>query len=131
MPSNEVNDMHDDQRSSTRRKPRPGDRGVAIVMALVAVGAATLLGLALASQRALTTDANDSISRTAAARAAAAGALDISLELASDASLFARNGAGAEPLPLFEPVLIGSNTYTAQIMDLDAAEAVSIDSAGF
>jgi hypothetical protein len=68
MPSNEVNDMHDDQRSSTRRKPRPGDRGVAIVMALVAVGAATLLGLALASQRALTTDANDSISRTAAAR---------------------------------------------------------------
>jgi hypothetical protein len=69
MPSNEVNDMHDDQRSSTRRKPRPGDRGVAIVMALVAVGAATLLGLALASQRALTTDANDSISRTAAAGA--------------------------------------------------------------
>ena len=123
--------MHDNQRSLNRRKPRPGDRGVAIVMALVAVGAATLLGLALASQRTLTTDANDSISRTAAARAAAAGALDISLELASDASLFARNGAGAEPLPLFEPVLIGSNTYTAQIMDLDAADAVSIDSAGF
>ncbi len=123
--------MHGARGGSNRRRLRPGDRGVAIVIALVAVGAATLLGLALASQRALTTDANDSISRTAAARAAAAGALDISLELASDASLFARNGAGADPLPLFEPVLIGSNTYTAQIMDLDAAEAVSVDSTGF
>lgn len=114
-----------------RHKPKATDRGVAIVMALVAVGAATLLGLALASQRALTTDANDSLSRAAAARAAAAGALDISLELASDASLFARNQAGADPLPLFEPVLIGSNTYMAQIVDLGDGSAVSVDSSGF
>jgi fibro-slime domain-containing protein len=131
MQSNDVADAHEGRNAPRRRKSKGDGRGVAIVIALVAVGAATLLGLALASQRALTSDANDAISRTAAARAAAAGALDISLELASDASLFARNAPGSEPLPLFEPVLIGANTYTAQIMDLSGPEAVSVDSTGF
>ncbi|MBI1304530.1 MAG: fibro-slime domain-containing protein [Phycisphaera sp.] len=131
MQSSDVNDMHEARRARRRPRAHPGDRGVAIVIALVAVGAATLLGLALASQRALDSDANDSISRTAAARAAAAGALDISLELASDASLFVRNAPGSEPLPLFEPVLIGANTYAARITDLRVPEAVSVESTGF
>jgi hypothetical protein len=52
---------------------RPRARGVAVILALVAVGAAVVLSLALASTRDQGALTSDSVVRVAAARAASAG----------------------------------------------------------
>jgi len=131
MHPDEFSDMHAALPRSARRRRHEVDRGVAIVIALVAVGAATLLGLALASSRERDAGTNDSLARTAAARAAAAGGLDMALEVVSVASLFTESAVDEEPMPLFEAVTIGSGTYAVQIRDLETSRALSRESTAF
>jgi len=100
-------------------------RGLAVLLALVAVGAAVILTLALTSTRDQTVITGDSIARVAAARAASAGSLDFACAVIEQHGV-----AGFEPLPmasaaLFPPVTVGSVTYSAEIFDLATEYAVT------
>jgi len=105
--------------------PRRTPRGVALILALVAVAAATILGVTVAATRDASTAASDAVTRNASARAAAAGGLDLVTVLVDDATLFAANDAGGDPIPLFEPVNIGAVTLRAEIRDLETGGPVT------
>jgi fibro-slime domain-containing protein len=108
-----------------RTEPRSPMRGLAVLLALVAVGAAVILTLALTSTRDQTVITGDSIARVAAARAASAGSVDFAC------AVIERHGvAGFEPVPtgstaLFPPVVVGGATYSAEIFDLATGSAIT------
>ncbi|MEY3142668.1 MAG: hypothetical protein RLY21_1161 [Planctomycetota bacterium] len=106
---------------------RPGSRGVAVILALVAVGAAVVLSLALASTRDQGALTSDSIVRVAAARAASAGSLDLACELVEQHGL---SGFEIETVPnatLFPAVTIGTRQYSADIVDLATTGPIDND----
>jgi len=110
---------------------RRAQRGVAFILALVAVAAATLLGVTVASTRDAASTSNDTVARNAAARAAAAGGLDIVERIVEDTSLFVGNDADADPILLFETVNIGGVMLRAEIQDLETGGPVTAATRAF
>ena len=104
------------------RAPR---RGVAVVLALIAVSVATLLGLSLATSRDATVATSSNLSKVATARAAAASGLDLA------SSMLAREGALASLSNgvLFEDVEINGSRVRAEVRDLETGRAATEDSA--
>ncbi len=88
-------------------------RGFAVILALIAVGIATLIGLALAGTRDSTLATSDNLAKAASARAAAAGALDVAGEMLNDPAVIA-NAEGT----LFEGLAVGGTRVRAEINDL-------------
>lgn len=109
------------------------DKGMAVLLALVAVGAAIVLGLALSSTRDQTVATGDSIVRASAARAASAGSLDLACALVdrfgvSGSIQSSASGASGElSTRLFDPITIGLVTYDAQMLDLRTGLGVTMD----
>lgn len=110
---------------------RRARRGVAFILALVAVAAATLLGVTVASTRDASSASNDAVARNAAARAAAAGGLDLVERLVEDTNLFAANDADGDLIPLFETVNIGGVMLRAEIQDLETGGPVTAATRAF
>ena len=110
---------------------RRAQRGVAFILALVAVAAATLLGVTVASTRDAASASNDTVARNAAARAAAAGGLDIVERIVEDTSLFVGNDAQGGLIPLFETVNIGGVMLRAEIRDLETGGPVTAATRAF
>ena len=105
-----------------------GSRGVAIILALLAVGTAVVLGMALASTSSASVLTGHSLTVTAAARSAAAGGLDLATALLADP---ARLGSDSDPgtgTVLFEGVKIGQATYRAEVADLSTLAGATVDS---
>lgn len=106
---------------------RPGSRGVAVILALVAVGAAVVLSLALASTRDQGALTSDSIVRVAAARAASAGSLDLACALVEQHGLSGFDNVTVPNATLFPAVTIGSRQYSADIVDLATTNPIDSD----
>ena len=106
---------------------RPRARGVAVILALVAVGAAVVLSLALASTRDQGALTSDSVVRVAAARSASAGSLDIACALVEQHGLSGFDGVSAASPVLFAPVSIGSRVYSAEVRDLATNDPIGSD----
>ena len=107
------------------RARRARRRGVAVVLALIAVSVATLLGLSLATGRDATVATSSNLSRVATARAAAASGLDLA------SSMLAREGALASLANgvLFEDIEINGSRVRAEVRDLETGRAANEDSA--
>ena len=110
---------------------RRAQRGVAFILALVAVAAATLLGLTVAATRDAAASSSDIVARNSAARAAAAGGLDIVERIVEDTSLFVGNDAEGDLIPLFETVSIGGVMLRAEIQDLETGGPVTAATRAF
>ena len=110
---------------------RRAQRGVAFILALVAVAAATLLGVTVAATRDAAASSSDIVARNSAARAAAAGGLDIVERIVEDTSLFVGNDAEGELIPLFETVSIGGVMLRAEIQDLETGGPVTAATRAF
>jgi fibro-slime domain-containing protein len=115
-----------EERPPTRR--RRVSRGIAVILALIAVGTAVVLALTLSStgnQSALT---SESLARTAKTRTAAAGGIDIATALVDQHGLAAfesrAEAAGDKPTLLFDTVTIGSVAYRGLVSDLEDAGAI-------
>jgi fibro-slime domain-containing protein len=106
---------------------RPGSRGVAVILALVAVGAAVVLSLALASTRDQGALTSDSLVRVAAARAASAGSLDLACALVEQHGLSGFDTVTVPNATLFPAVTIGSRQYWADIVDLATTDPIDSD----
>jgi len=112
--------------------PARAHRGSAILLALVAVGVATLLGLSLAATRDANVAASRNLAHAAAARAAAAGAMEVAVDILEDPStdLAAISNSGGV---LFEGLAVGGASAKARVHDLltglaadDSSEMVEI-----
>jgi fibro-slime domain-containing protein len=110
---------------------RRAQRGVAFILALVAVAAATLLGVTVAATRDAAASSSDIVARNSAARAAAAGGLDIVERIVEDTSLFVGNDAEGDLIPLFETVNIGGVMLRAEIQDLETGGPVTAATRAF
>jgi hypothetical protein len=115
--------------ATTQRKAnrRAHPRGVAVILALVAVGAAVVLSLALASTRDQGALTSDSIVRVAAARAASAGSLDIACALVEQNGLSGFDNLATPSPVLFPPTSIGSRQYSADVVDLATTDPINGD----
>ena len=122
--------MHDQRIQRTRLLPcpRPARRGMAMVLALIAVATATLLGAALAASRDDSAAVGDTLVRASAARAAAAGGLDVTMALLAEPSLLGGETAEGKTRVLFNPVVIGSASYRAEVLDLRTELPATADS---
>ena len=115
-------------RRAARRAPRSAAakrrpvRGVAVVLALVAVSVATMLGVAYAASRDATLATSGRLRESAAARAAAAGALEVAGAIVADPDLCAELGVLAdEPLVatrVLDALAVGDATVRAELVDL-------------
>ncbi len=114
-----------DRSRARRRTPR---RGVAIVLALVAVATAALLGAALAARRDDSAAVGDTLVRASAARAAAAGGLDVAMALLAEPSLLGGDTGEGKTRVLFTAVEIGAATYRAEVLDLRTEFPATADS---
>lgn len=113
--------------SSTRTYPRTA-RGSAVLMALIAVGVATLLGLSLAATRDANVAASHNLAHAASARAAAAGAMEVAMELLADAGTSDPAALAEADGVLFEHLAIGAATAKARVVDLATGLAAGPDS---
>ena len=122
--------MHDQgiQRTRLLPCPRPARRGMAMVLALIAVATATLLGAALAASRDDSAAVGDTLVRVSAARAAAAGGLDVTMALLAEPSLLGGETAEGKTRILFNPVVIGSASYRAEVLDMRTELPATADS---
>lgn len=118
--------------STNGRSPTRAHRGSAILLALVAVGVATLLGLSLAATRDANVAASRNLAHAAAARAAAAGAMEVAVDILEDPStdLAAISNSGGV---LFDGLAVGGASAKARVHDLltglaadDSSEVVEI-----
>ena len=104
---------------SHRGSPRPRNtRGSAVLLALVAVGVATLLGLSLAATRDANVAASHNLAHAASARAAAAGALEVAVQLLADAETSDPQALAEADGVLFDQLTIGEATAKARVVDL-------------
>ncbi len=110
-----------------RTDPRAA-RGSAVLMALVAVGVATLLGLSLAATRDANVAASHNLAHAASARAAAAGAMDVAMSLLADAESSDPIALAEADGVLFEQLAIGAATAKARVVDLSTGLAAGPDS---
>ena len=103
------------RRATPRLHPK---RGMAVLLALIAVSLAIVIGLALASGRDATTATSTSIVRVASARTAAAGSLDIATRiLEQNTNIAAGDGVDAMRMVCM-PVQIGGATISARMTDM-------------
>ncbi|MFM1868540.1 MAG: hypothetical protein RL591_1948 [Planctomycetota bacterium] len=103
-------------------------RGSAVLLALVAVGVATLLGLSLAATRDANVAASHNLAHAASARAAAAGALELAVELLADAETSDPQALVDADGVLFDQLAIGDATANARVVDLATGLAAGPDS---
>ena len=103
-------------------------RGSAVLLALVAVGVATFLGLSLAATRDANVAASHNLAHAASARAAAAGALEIAVELLADAETSDPQALVDADGVLFERLAIGEATANARVVDLATGLAAGPES---
>lgn len=99
-----------------RHPPLPRRRrGVAVILALVAVSVATLLGLSVASTRDATVATSGNLARVSASRAAAASGIELA------AAMLAREGAfdGMTGNVLFDGVELNGSRLRAEVVDLE------------
>ncbi len=99
-----------------------------MVLALVAVATAALLGAALAARRDDSAAVGDTLVRASAARAAAAGGLDVAMALLAEPSLLGGQTADGKTRVLFNPVEIGEASYRAEVLDLRTELPATADS---
>jgi hypothetical protein len=103
-------------------------RGVAVILALIAVSVATVLGLSLASSRDANVATSSNLSKVASARASAASALDLATTmLAKPGSLDQLGGSAGSTL--FQNLTIGGATVRAEVVDVETRLAATSDSA--
>ncbi len=107
----------DRPRDHASDRPRDARRGSAILLALVAVGVATLLGLSLAATRDANIAASRNLAHAAAARAAASGAMEVAVDLIEDPSLDLDAIAETDGV-LFEGLAVGDAMAKARVRDL-------------
>jgi hypothetical protein len=98
------------------------------LLALVAVGVATFLGLSLAATRDANVAASHNLAHAASARAAAAGALEIAVELLADAETSDPQALVDADGVLFESLAIGEATANARVVDLATGLAAGPES---
>jgi len=91
---------------------------MAVILALLAVALAITVGLAIAANRDATVDTSSALVRTASARAAGMGALDISNRIIATRTAIVAGSAAEELREVFSPVTIGGLTLTATMRDL-------------
>ena len=105
------------RRSRKLHPGRPPSRGIAVLLALLTVGLAALIGLAIASTRDANTTASGNITLAAEARSAAKGSRDIALFIVErNSEILAGDPSGAA-LEVFVPKAVGSMTLSAEIED--------------
>lgn len=121
----------------TRSRSVRSARGLAVILALVAVATAVLIGLTIASTRDATVSTGGGIVRAAQSRAAAAGSIDLALRLLDEPAVLGHSDGGAGPLVLFGETAIGGGRYSASVRDLatlqrptDATLALEIQASG-
>lgn len=103
-------------------------RGVAVILALIAVSVATVLGLSLASSSDANVATSSNLSKVASARASAASALDLATTmLAKPGSLDQLGGSAGSTL--FQNLTIGGATVRAEVVDVETRLAATSDSA--
>jgi len=90
---------------------------MAVLLALVAVGLAAIIGLAIASSRDSTTSASGNIARAAEARSAAKGSRDIAVFIVERHSEVLAGDPTGDALEVFEPKTIGAMTISATVED--------------
>lgn len=106
-------------RGPSRRQPSASPRGgMAVILALLAVGLAITIGLAIAAGRDATVDTSGAIVRTASARAAGMGALDISSRIIASQTAIVAGSPADDVREVFSPVTIGNLTISALMRDL-------------
>lgn len=91
--------------------------GMAVLLALVAVGLAAIIGLAVASSRDSTTSASGNVARAAEARSAAKGSRDIAVFIVERHSEVLAGDPTGDALEVFEPKTIGDMTISATVED--------------
>jgi fibro-slime domain-containing protein len=94
-------------------------RGMAVLLAMVAVALAVIIGLAVASSRDSTTSASGSITRGAELRSASKGALDLASFIVRQNSEIIGGHPTDDSLEIFQPKQIGSVTLSASIQDVN------------
>lgn len=100
-------------------------RGVAVVLALVAVSIATLLGLSLASSSDANLATSANLAKVASARAAAASGIDLARSmLASPEALESLHGA-----TLFENAVVNANSVRVEVLDAETGGPATTESA--
>jgi fibro-slime domain-containing protein len=102
----------------TVRDSRAPRRGLAVILALVAVATAVLIGLSIASTRDATVTTGGGIVRAAQSRAAAAGSIDLAIRILDEPSAIAGSNGAAGPLVLFGETVVGGGRYSATVRDL-------------
>lgn len=110
--------MHTPRRTHVtgNRTPRHA-RGVAVLLALMAVAVAALVGLAIASLRDADTSTGGGVARLAQLRSASRGSLDIANFVIERHSAIMAGQPGDEARPVFEPKKIGEVTLSAAMVD--------------
>jgi hypothetical protein len=111
-------------RMNTRARSRAQQRGVAVILALIAVSVATLLGLSLATSRDATVATSSNLSKVATARAAAASGID----LASAMLLKADALASLNDATLFNGVSINGANVRAEVRDIETGRPATNES---
>jgi fibro-slime domain-containing protein len=106
------------------------DRGMAILLALVAVSLALLIGLALASNRDANTSAGGGVAMSTQSRTASAGALDIAEFISVRHSQSMAGNPAERNRTVFAPKQIGRSTLTATVRDASTLMAPTTESAG-
>ncbi|MBI1304532.1 MAG: hypothetical protein GC172_12220 [Phycisphaera sp.] len=117
-----------DRPTHAPEKPRTPRRGMAMVLALIAVGTAVVLGAALAGRRDDSAAVGDTLVRASAARAAAAGGLDVAMAILAEPSLLGGQTADGKTRMLFQSVEIGAASYSAEVLDLRTELPATADS---
>ena len=115
------------QRTGSTRSHR---RGMAVLLAMVAVALAVIIGLAVASSRDSTTSASGSITRGAELRSASKSALDIASFIVRQNSEVMGGNPAADSLELFQPKQIGSVTLSASIQDANTDTSPTASTVG-
>lgn len=107
--------------SAAQLRARPV-RGIAVILALIAVAAAVILAVTLSSTSSQSALTSDSLARTAKARAASAGGIDIACALVDLHGLSgfgtAESSGGGGVDQFFPSVTIGSSRYVGSVQDL-------------
>ena len=106
-------------------RPTRRRRGVAVVLALVAVSVATLLGLSIATTRDATVATSDNLAKVARARAAAASGVDLAT------SMLAGEGGfdGMQGAVLFDGMQVNGATVRAEVRDVETGAPATAGSA--
>ena len=118
-------------RSINRRTPGGRHaRGMAILLAMIAVGLAAIIGLAVATSRDATTTASGSITRAAEVRTASKSALDIANFIVREHSDVLVGNPNDDLREIFTPKVVGLATLSATVEDPNTGASPTRSSVG-